>query len=144
MTSSPLESGLFRAPSAVWIIDDEFDHVAIIQWILAEIAPSLPVQSLSTTAELHEQLDTVPDGALLLFDRMINGRESLDLLPALRASRPDLTFTLMSSVLSETDRARALAAGADFAVEKPGRVADWRVLLAEMLRPLPDSWSAVA
>lgn len=143
MTIGPSGSRSFPAPSAVLIVDDEADHAKIIEWVLAELAPSLPVQSLLRPELLQEQLALVPDGALILFDRMINGRESLDLLPDLRAARPDLTVALMSAALSETDRARALVAGADFAVEKPGRVAGWRVLLADLLKPR-GGWSAAA
>ncbi len=144
MTAQPLGSRSLSAPSAVLIVDDEFDHAAIVQWVLAELAPALPVRSLSRPEALQRQLDTVPEGALILFDRMFNGRESFDLLPVLRATRPDLTVALMSCALSEGDRARALAAGADFAVEKPGRIAGWRVLLAELLKSSDAPWSAAA
>ena len=75
---------------------------------------------------------------------MINGRASLALLPGLRATRSGLTLALMSSALSEADRVRALAAGADFAVEKPGRLAGWRVLLTDLLQPRETPWSAAA
>ena len=144
MTAGAPGSSSFPAPSAVLIIDDESDHAAIIEIILAELAPSLPVRSLSRPELLQEQPDLIPDGTLILVDRMINGRESLDLLPGLRATHSGLTLALMSSALSEADRVRALAAGADFAVEKPGRLAGWRVLLTDLLQPRETPWSAAA
>jgi DNA-binding response OmpR family regulator len=115
------------------IVDDESAHAAIIEWVIAELAPELPVRAFPRPELLQEELGSVPEGALLLLDRMINGRESLAMLPDLRLGRPDLTVALMSSALSEDDRARALAAGADFAVEKPGHLASWRVVLTELL-----------
>lgn len=144
MSLSPLGSRPLLAPSAVLIVDDESDHAAIIQWVVAELAPALPVQTFLRPELLQRELGSVPDGALLLLDRMINGRESLAMLPDLRSGRPDLTVALMSSALSETDRARALVAGADFAVEKPGRLAGWRELLGELLQPHDHPWSAAA
>ena len=35
-------------------------------------------------------------------------------------------------------------AGADFAVEKPGQLAGWRVLLTDLLQPRETPWSAAA
>jgi DNA-binding response OmpR family regulator len=132
------------APSAVLIVDDESDHVAIIELVVAEVAPSLPAQSLARPELIEGRLSSVPDGALLLLDRMINGREVLDFLPGLREARPDLMVVLMSSALTEADQARALLAGADIAIQKPGRLAGWRVLLMELLNPTESSWRAAA
>jgi DNA-binding response OmpR family regulator len=139
-----LGSRSLLAPSAVLIVDDESDHATIIQWVVTELAPALPVQMFLRPELLQHQLGSVPDGALLLLDRMINGRESLAMLPDLRSERPDLTVALMSAALSEADRARALVAGAGFAVEKPGHLAGWRALLGELLRPHDNPWSAAA
>jgi len=143
VSPGPLSSRVLVTPSAVLIVDDESAHAAIIEWVVAELAPELPVRAFPRPELLQEQLGSVPEGALLLLDRMINGRESLAMLPDLRSGRPDLTVALMSSALSEDDRARALAAGADFAVEKPGHLASWRVVLAELLM-LHDGSSGAA
>ena len=144
MSPGLLGSRSLLVPTGVLIVDDEFDHAAIIEWIVAELAPALPVQTFLRPESLERQLESVPDGVLLLLDRMINGRESLAVLPDLHSGRPDLIVALMSSALSEADRARALVAGADFAIEKSGRVAGWRALLGELLRPPDNPWSAAA
>ncbi len=56
-----------------------------------------------------------------------------DQLPALRTARPDLTIAVLSAALSDEDRERALAAGADRAAQKPGKIAEWRTLLSDLL-----------
>ena len=139
-----VQSHNFFGHPAVLILDDEPDHATIVQWLIAEVAPDIPVETMTQADALARRLAAAPDGALLLIDRMLNGRESLELLPELRAARPDLTVVLISAALSETDRARALAAGADRALEKPGQLGGWRALLGQLLRPRGDSWSAAA
>lgn len=46
--------------------------------------------------------------------------------------------------LSETDRARALTAGADMEFEKPGQLSGWGALLGQLLQPRDGAQSAAA
>ena len=123
-----------RLPTALVIVDDEADHAEIIRQLTAEIAPDLHVRVVQELGELSQGLRRAPPGALLLIDRVVHGRDTIDLLPALRALRPDMTAVMLSAALSDRDRRRALAAGAHRAVQKPGRIADWRELLADLLQ----------
>ena len=131
-------------PTALVIVDDERDHAEIIRQLTAEIAPDLHVRVVQELGELSEGLRSAPPGALLLIDRVVHGRDSIELLPALRALRPDVTAVMLSAALSDRDRTRALAAGADRAVQKPGRIADWRELLADLLRLSAERQDAAA
>ncbi len=121
-------------PPALIIVDDEIDHAQIIRLLLADIAPELPVEVLTETHGLLRRLGRAPRDALLLVDRLLDGREVFDSLIALRIARSDLTVVVLSAVLSEEDRQRALSAGADHAAQKPGGIAEWRALLAELLQ----------
>lgn len=123
-----------RLPTALVIVDDEADHAEIIRQLTAEIAPDLHVRVVQELSQLSRGLRRAPPGALLLIDRVVHGRETIELLPALRALRPDMTAVMLSAALSDRDRQRALAAGAHRAVQKPGRIADWRELLDDLLR----------
>ena len=122
-----------QSPAALIVVDDEIDHALIIRRLVADIAPEFPVEVMTDAFGLLERLERAPQPALLLLDRLLGGREVFDLLATLRAARPDLTVVVLSAVLSEKDRERALAAGADRAVQKPGRIADWRSLLTDLL-----------
>lgn len=134
----------FDGPPAILILDDEIDHAAIVRVVLQQIAPGLPVETMTEAAALRQRLKSAPQGTLVLMDRMLGGREAIELLPELRASRPDVTVALLSAALSATDQARAIAAGADCAYEKPGRIDEWRALLMHLLWSRDGTWSAVA
>ena len=131
-------------PPALIVVDDEVDHAAIVRRLLADIAPPLPVEVVTGASGLLERLREAPQGALLLLDRLLDGREVFDVVSALAAERPDLTVAVLSAALSEHDRERALAAGADHAAQKPGRIADWRALLTDLLRRAGRRRGAVA
>jgi len=117
-------------PPALIVVGDEIDHALIIRRLLADIAPDLPVEVLSEMRDLVRRLGEAPRDALVLMDRLLDGREVFDAFAALRVARPDLTVVM----LSEEERRQALASGADHAAQKPGRIAEWRALLAELLR----------
>lgn len=118
---------------SVVIVDDEVDHAIIIRRVLAGIAPGAIVDVMTDPRNVDERLRDAPEGALLLVDRMLGGRESIGMLPDLLAHRPDLSVALLSAALIETDRARALDAGAIAAEEKPASLEGWRSLLRDLI-----------
>ncbi|MEX2229861.1 MAG: response regulator [Dehalococcoidia bacterium] len=117
----------------VVIVDDEVDHAIIIRRVLAAIAPYAAVDVMTDPHAVEDRLIQAPPRALLLMDRMLAGRQSIDLIPGLLRARPDLSIALLSAALSDEDRKRALAAGAVAAAEKPGTLDGWRMLLRELL-----------
>jgi CheY-like chemotaxis protein len=120
-------------PMSVVIVDDEVDHAIIIRRVLAGIAPDVAVSAMTDTRAIAERVRGAPDHALLLVDRMLDGRESFDLVSGLLRDRPDLSVALLSAALVDTDRDRALRAGAIAAAEKPGSLDGWRTLLRHLI-----------
>jgi len=114
-------------PASIVIVDDEVDHAIVIRRVLAD------VEVMTDPHQIEERLATVPWDALLLIDRMLAGRQSIDLLPRLLERHLDLSVAVLSAALADIDRDRALAAGALAAVEKPGSLDAWRALLRELL-----------
>jgi DNA-binding NtrC family response regulator len=117
----------------VVIVEDEIDHAIIIRHVLADVAPGVSVEVMTDPLRLEERLLGVPQGALLLMDRRLGPLESVDLLPLLSASRPDLRIAILSAALPGEERERALRFGAFEAVEKPGSLDGWRGLLRRLL-----------
>ncbi len=115
------------------IVDDDIDHAIIIRRVLAGIAPDAAVDVMTDPRHIDERLRDVPDGALLLMDRMLAGHESIPFLSGLLERRPDLSVVLLSAALLDSDRDRALRAGAIAAAEKPATLAGWRELLSDLL-----------
>ena len=122
-----------RVAFPIVIIDDEVDHAIIIRRVLADVAPHAGVDVMTDPRHIDDRLADAPKQALLLMDRMLAGRQSIDLIPGLLRLRPDLSVALLSASLSEEDQRRALAAGALAAVEKPATLDGWRTLLRELL-----------
>ncbi len=117
----------------VVVVDDDIDHALIVRLVLARMAPDAPIEVMTDPRGLAQRLVEVPQGALVLMDRQLDGRDGIDLLPLLRAERPDLRTVLLSAALPEPDRLRALAAGAYAAVEKPGSLIGWHRLMESLL-----------
>jgi CheY-like chemotaxis protein len=119
---------------AVLLVDDDIDHALIAQRVLHDLDPDLPVAVATTPEACAQRIGDLPPAALVLLDRMLQGRDVIRLLlPSVRSARPDLTFVVMSAALSDADRERALHEGAVAAIEKPGRLAEWRELFATLL-----------
>lgn len=119
-------------PPEVVLVDDDIDHAIIVRTVLASVAPDIPVRTLTDPHEVDTRLRQVEQGALLLIDRLLGAVESISFIAPLCADRPDLNVVLMSSSLSEPDAVRALDAGASEAIEKPGSIEGWRVLLGRL------------
>ena len=127
-----------RLPPVVFVVDDDIDHVVIICRMLADVAPDLPVETITDPYDLLARLvEALAPGALLLIDRLLHGREVYDTLTQLCAARPDVTVVMLSAVLGDEERRRALAAGARRAEQKPGSLAGWRALLGELVGAAP-------
>lgn len=117
----------------VVIVDDEVDHAVISRMVLAQVAPGLEVETFTDLVGLEVRLHAVPEGALVIVDRMLGRVESFDLVRALKRVRPDLTVVLVSAVLTPEDRRRALECGAGAAAEKPGDLEGWRQFFRRVL-----------
>ena len=115
------------------VVDDDVDHALLVRMVLRQIAPGADVTVMTDPRELAERLAAAPEGALVLMDRRLDGRDGAAMFPALRESRPDLRLVLLSAALSDRERDRALALGAHAALEKPGSLVGWRVLLASVV-----------
>ena len=115
------------------VVDDDVDHALLARMVLRQIVPGAEVTVMTDPHELAERLALVPAGALVLMDRRLDGRDGAAMIPALRAVRGDLRFVLLSAALSERERDRALALGAQAALEKPGSLVGWRSLLASIV-----------
>ena len=138
------DGGAGAVPPALIIVDDEVDHALIIRSLVAEMDADLPMEVMTEVSGLVERLEQAPERALQLLDRILDGREVFEWLGTLRAARPDLTIVVLSAALSEEDRERALNAGADHAAQKPGDIAGWRALLAEVMQLATRRRGAVA
>lgn len=122
-----------HVPAGVLIVDDDADHVFIVRHVLSDLAPAVPIDVLSDPATARVQLDGAAPGSLVLMDRMFAGADTIGWLPGLRAARQDLRIVLLSAALFDVDHARALAAGADAAYEKPLHLQGWRTLLQSLV-----------
>lgn len=119
--------------SHIVVVDDDVDHALLARMVLRQIVPTTDVTVMTDPHELAERLAMAPAGALVLLDRRLDGRDSATMLPALRDIRPDLRFVMLSAALSDRERDRAIALGAQAALEKPGSLVGWRVLLASIV-----------
>ena len=118
---------------AVVIVDDEADHALIVEYVFAEAAPDLSVESIASPAEAARHIVDAPRGALILVDRLFGGADSIPALGEMRALRSDLRIVLLSAALSDEDRDAALSNGAERAEEKPRSLQGWRDLVEALL-----------
>lgn len=121
----------------VVVVDDDHDHALIIAMILRDMA-AVTVRLCSDLAQLPTIVAGAAEDTLLLVDRRLGAVESFAAVAEIHRRRPGLTLVMLSAALTDGDRARALAAGAQMAVEKPASLAGWRALLdGLLLAPLP-------
>jgi len=133
------------AARPILIVDDDIDHAVILRTVLSAVAPEAPAETCTDPTRLPEVLLSAPADAVVFIDRMLSGVASFGHLERARDARPDLHVVLLSSALSEDDRDRARAAGAQDALEKPGTLAEWRVMLGQVLDAAnrsADEWGA--
>lgn len=120
-------------PAHMVVVDDDVDQALLVRMILRQLLPGTDVTVMTDPRELADRLAVSPEGALVLMDRRLDGRDGAALFPALRECRPDLRLVLLSAALSDRERERALALGAHAALEKPGSLVGWRALLASVV-----------
>lgn len=121
------------SPRPILIVDDDIDHAVILRTVLASVVPDASTATCTDPSRLPEALLEAERGAVVFMDRLLRGVESISYLETAATHRPDLDVVLLSSALSEDDRARALEAGAFEAAEKPGSIAGWRSFLVDVL-----------
>ena len=129
----------FVTVPAVLIVDDEADHALIVEYVFAETAPDLPVESVGSPAEAAQRIVDAPQGALILVDRLFGGADSIPALREMRALRSDLRLVLLSAALSDEDRLAALRSGAERAEEKPRSLKGWRELISALIEGPPSA-----
>lgn len=126
-------------PPPIVIVDDDVDHAVIARTVLAMLAPSAAVEVVTDVRRVEEKLRAVEQGALILIDRVLDMVESFALVASLTDERPDLRVVMLSAAMSPEDARRGSEAGALLAVEKPGGLAAWKVLLGDILRQVGES-----
>lgn len=117
----------------VAIIDDDLDHMTIMCAVISSVDAEARVEAITNPREAESRVHGLPDGALVLIDRMLGSTESYPLVSTLHADRPDLRLVVMSAALMDVDAERALSAGACAALEKPGSLDGWRRLVCDLM-----------
>jgi DNA-binding NtrC family response regulator len=117
----------------VFIVDDDVDHAFIARHVLRGLAPDADVRVLHALDGVARELAAAPAGTLVLLDRLLGGVETYGVLAETHATRPDLHVALLSAWLTPEEEARARAAGAAAASEKPSTLDGWRALLGSLI-----------
>lgn len=120
----------------VVIIEDDAAHRDLVTHLLSLVAPTARVSAFDPDRS-DDLADELPFGALVLLDRQLGARDSLDLVPPLLHERADLRIVLMSAFVTPEDRVACLGSGASRVFEKPGDLNGWRSTLASLLE---DGW----
>lgn len=110
----------------VLIVDDNADHRFLTRRALRTLAPHLAIQietaegGTQALARLHAT-PTPPDIDLVLLDLKMPDMDGIEVLHALRHDERTRTLPvlLFSSTEQDSDRQRALSAGADAIITKP-------------------------
>ncbi|TAK76992.1 MAG: response regulator transcription factor [Dehalococcoidia bacterium] len=128
--------------SGAWnvvIVDDEATLALVMRTLIQQEWPQAHVSVVTDTRDLAPKLLEVPHGATVLMDRRLGGSESYGVITSLVGARPDVRVAMLSASLGPEDAARARAAGAFAAYEKPGALGAWRQLLASVMPPAAGS-----
>ena len=124
-----------RAGAPIAIVDDDDAHRDLMAHLLSVIAPGSSVTAFSPEdgAELTDELtERLPFGALVLLDRRLGPRDSLQLVPSLLGARPDVRVVVMSAFVTPEDRVDCLGSGASDVFEKPADLNGWRSILLSL------------
>lgn len=113
------------------IVEDDDAHRDLIEQLLALVAPESIVLALGAD-DADDLANYTPFGALVLLDRRLGARDSLELVRPLRRARADLGVAIMSAFVTPEDRAACLAAGAGTVFQKPGDLNGWRSTLMSL------------
>lgn len=118
---------------SVVIVDDEVTLALVMRTLIEREWPEIHVSVFTDTRDLAPKLLEVPHGATVLMDRRLGGSESYGMITSLLGARPDVRVAMLSASLGPEEAARARAAGAFAAYEKPGALGGWRQLLASVM-----------
>lgn len=113
----------------VLIVDDDIDHAVIARMVVADVVPGAVVETCMDPRAAVSRVQGAQVSAIILIDRLLDGVESIPLLRAVTAARPDLHVVVLSASLTSLDEERALLAGAHEAIQKPSSLAGWRALV---------------
>lgn len=120
---------------SVVIVDDEAILAVVMRTLILQGWPDARVSVFTDMQDLGSRLLEVPADSVVLMDRRIGGMESYGVISALLGARPDVRVAMISASLGPEEAARARAAGAFAAYEKPGALGAWRDLLAAVMPP---------
>ena len=104
------------APAAVYLYED--DPRLAREIAVAFTEAGLEVERLTTQEALLERVHTGGDHVLVM-DRLVDGRDSLDLLASMRARGDRIPVVVISSLSSVDDRIHGLETGGDDYLVKP-------------------------
>ena len=96
---------------SVMVVEDDPAHRDLITHLLALVAPSTRVSPMAAD-EADDLAEYAPFGSLVLLDRRLGSRDSLELVAPLLRARPDLEIAMMSAFVTAEDRSACLHAGA--------------------------------
>lgn len=119
------------------IVDDEVTLAVVMRTLVLQGWPDANVSVFTDPLDLGLRLLDVPRDSVVLMDRRLGGVESYGVISSLVAARPDVRVAMLSASLGPEEIMRARHAGAFAAFEKPAALAEWRVLLAQLV-PAPD------
>jgi DNA-binding response OmpR family regulator len=101
----------------VVIVEDEVKLVSLLE---TELAKSFSVSTLTSYAGFAESVERatlICD--VVVLDRMMNGHDTLKLLPALKSKFPQTHVLILSAINTPSEKATALDLGADDYLSKP-------------------------
>jgi two-component system, OmpR family, response regulator len=95
------------------------DEVGIADFLTRGLAAEGYEVSAAADGPSGERMALVPDVDLVVLDRMLPGRDGLEVLKAIRASRPALPVIVLTAKAEIVDRVEGLDLGATDYVTKP-------------------------
>jgi DNA-binding NarL/FixJ family response regulator len=97
------------------------DHVLIreaMRGVLREIDPSATILEAATAGQANDLIEGNHDISLVLLDLRLPDRDGLEMLTALRASRPSMAVVMLSGITDRDTVNQALTAGAQGFISK--------------------------
>ncbi len=124
---------------SVVIVDDEPTLAVVMRMLILQEWPHAEVSLFTSPDDLQAGLLRVPAETVVLMDRRLGGVDSYNAIAELLGSRSDLRVVMLSASLGPEEVARARAAGAVAAYEKPGGIGAWHQLFATVMSPAVDA-----
>ncbi len=124
---------------SVVIVDDEPTLAVVMRMLILQEWPHAEVSLFTSPDDLQAGLLRVPAETVVLMDRRLGGVDSYNAIAELLGSRSDLRVVMLSASLGPEEVARARAAGAVAAYEKPGGIGAWHQLIATVMSPAVEA-----